>query len=203
MLRSRVHTRLFERSLPSAVHRRFISSSQREARIERIFSRLPKFIQPYASGLKTAPLSHIASFLVLHELTAVLPLVGLSLSFYYTDWLPNLQSEGRWINEGIEKFGNYFARKGWFGFREIDGEEAVENRNPRNKMSHENLMEASHKIERTWRMGMNGGTLLIQVATAYAITKVLLPVRIFLSIWCTPWFARTILGKSKRFFFKG
>jgi hypothetical protein len=36
---------------------------------------------------------------------------------------------------------------------------------------------------------------LIEVATAYAITKVFLPARILLSVWATPWFARVVIGR--------
>ncbi len=32
-----------------------------------------------------------------------------------------------------------------------------------------------------------------RLATSYAIVKVLLPVRIILSIWATPWFARNFI----------
>jgi len=35
----------------------------------------------------------------------------------------------------------------------------------------------------------------LQVATSYAITKVLLPVRIIGCVWATPWFARAVVGR--------
>lgn len=45
---------------------------------------------------------------------------------------------------------------------------------------------------------------MVELATAYAITKALLPLRLVLSVWATPWFARwTVLpfmGFVKRVF---
>ena len=46
----------------------------------------------------------------------------------------------------------------------------------------------------------NGTDLLteyIRLGTAYAITKLLLPARIVLSVWATPWFARTTIEPIK------
>ena len=35
-----------------------------------------------------------------------------------------------------------------------------------------------------------------RLATAYAITKALLPLRLILSVWATPWFARVAIVPS-------
>lgn len=91
------------------------ASQKTRSRAERITSRLPRFLQKYTTPLVKAPLSHITAFLVLHELTAVVPLLGLAGIFHYTGWLPPYISEGRWVSNGVEKFGNYFRRKGWLG----------------------------------------------------------------------------------------
>lgn len=85
------------------------------SRIERINSRLPRFLQGYAKPLVNAPLTHISAFLLLHELTAVVPLLGLVGLFHYTRWMPPYISEGKWVSDGVEKFGKYFRRKGWLG----------------------------------------------------------------------------------------
>lgn len=90
-------------------------ASRTRSRIERITSRLPRFLQKYTTPLVKAPLTHITAFLVLHELTAVVPLLGLAGIFHYTKWLPPYISEGRWVSDGVEKFGNYFRKKGWLG----------------------------------------------------------------------------------------
>lgn len=52
------------------------------------------------------------------------------------------------------------------------------------------------QVERRWHAGEQGSRILIEVATAYAITKVLLPVRIMFSVWATPWFARVFIGRA-------
>jgi hypothetical protein len=55
----------------------------------------------------------VTAFLLLHELTAVVPLFGLTALFHYTNWLPPFFSEGAWIKAGIERFARYSRRKGW------------------------------------------------------------------------------------------
>jgi len=85
------------------------------SKVERINSRLPRFLQRFTIPLRNAPVSHITAFVSLHELTAIVPLFGLAATFHYTHWLPPYISEGAWVSAGIEKFGNYFRRKGWLG----------------------------------------------------------------------------------------
>jgi hypothetical protein len=48
-----------------------------------------------------------------------------------------------------------------------------------------------------WNPSFNspGARIVIEVAAAYAITKALLPVRLILSVWATPWFARVVIGR--------
>ena len=91
------------------------TSQKARARIERITSRLPKFLRRYTTPLVDAPLTHISAFLLLHELTAVIPLFALAGTFHYTRWLPPLFGEGKWVADGAEKFGRYFRKKGWLG----------------------------------------------------------------------------------------
>ncbi|KAG9233926.1 hypothetical protein BJ875DRAFT_341034, partial [Amylocarpus encephaloides] len=79
----------------------------------------------------------------------------------------------QYINDGVEKFGRYFRRKGWFGFSKEHGEAEI----------HVDGSTVSQSAGR-------GTRILVEVATAYGITKVLLPVRVILSVWATPWFAR-------------
>lgn len=98
------------------------ASEKARARIERIASRLPISLRGYVAPLVNAPVSHIVSFLLLHELTAIVPLFGLAGAFHYTGWLPSFVGEGKWINEGIDKFDRYFRKKGWLGV-ENEGED--------------------------------------------------------------------------------
>ena len=145
------------------------------SRIDRFNRRLPRFLHKYTSALANAPLSHITSFLILHELTAIIPLFGLAATFHYTQWLPSWFAEGAWMLAAVEKFGKYFKRKGW-----IRGEDVIE-------------AEAEVELrrrDRVWHLGEGGARLLVEFATAYTITKVLLPVRILFSVWGTPGFAR-------------
>lgn len=134
------------------------------SRLARIESRLPKFLRKYTVPLRNAPVSHITAFLILHEITAVVPLFGLTAVFHYTNWLPPCISEGKWISDYTEKFGKWVRKKKW-----------ISDDNGRG---------------RWWGKGEKATRIVVELATAYAITKVLLPFRIVLSIWGTPWFAR-------------
>ena len=135
------------------------------SRLERIEARLPRFLRRYVQPLRTAPLSHISAFLLLHELTAVVPLFGLAGLFHYTNWLPPFISEWAWVQVGVEKFGKYLRKKGWLGD------------------------EGTGKMK-WWGRGEGGTRVVVELATAWAITKALLPARLVLSVWATPWFAR-------------
>lgn len=90
-------------------------SEKTRSRIIRLTQRLPKFLQRYTTPLVHAPLTHITAFLILHELTAVIPLFGLAATFHYTHWLPTYFAEGKIFSGGVEKFGNYARKKGWLG----------------------------------------------------------------------------------------
>lgn len=153
-------------------------SSTTRTRLTRLLDRTPKFLHPYTSALRTAPLSHIISFLILHELTAIIPLIGLSVGFHYSNWTPE------WMRErGVEyegRFRRWFGRRGWFGVEAGEtGGEGVDGGGVKG--------------------GDGGGVrIVMEVATAYAVTKVLLPVRILGSVWATPWFARVVMGRFKR-----
>lgn len=91
------------------------ASQKTRSRIARVNARLPRFLQRYTKSLVNAPIVHISAFLLLHELTAVGPLLALAGIFHYTRWLPPYISEGQWVSGGVEKFGRYFKRKGWLG----------------------------------------------------------------------------------------
>ncbi|KAM0794616.1 hypothetical protein BDR22DRAFT_874832 [Usnea florida] len=148
------------------------ASQKTRSRIVRITSRLPKFLQGYTAPLINAPLTHISAFLLLHELTAVIPLLGLAATFHYTRWMPPFISEGKWVSDGVEKFGNYFRKKGWLG------------------------EEDKARRYKWWGRGEGGTRLVVEFATAYAITKALLPLRLILSVSATPWFARVAIVPS-------
>lgn len=90
---------------------------------------------------------------------------------------------GPQIKEGMVRFEKYLRRKGWFGFekgsslREVEGGAGGEGAGPSSEI----------------RAGNEEGYRIVaEIALAYAITKVLLPVRILVSLWATPWCARGI-----------
>ncbi|KAF2871157.1 hypothetical protein BDV95DRAFT_494785 [Massariosphaeria phaeospora] len=168
-------------------------TSQSQSRIERFNRRLPKFLHKHTNALASAPFTHITSFLILHELTAIVPLLGLAATFHYTQWLPPWFAEGAWILQGVDRFGKYFKKKGW-----IRGGEAEKA---------EREVKLRRRRDRIWNMGEGGSRLVVEFATAYAVTKMLLPLRIVLSVWGTPWFAtRTVVPVTtwfKRHFGRG
>jgi hypothetical protein len=93
----------------------------------------------------------------------------------------------------MERFGRYFGRKGWFGFERVEGKDntAIQTQTP----VAEGEGSLVKETEKKWHVGEKGSRILIEVATAYAITKVFLPARILLSVWATPWFARVVIGR--------
>lgn len=100
-----IRAQLFHKQI---FHRRFLSTAPPHATssVERIASKLPKRLQPYASRFLNRPVSHLTSFLLLHEITAIVPLGGLFWLFHATQWSPP-GMPGKWIDDGIQKFGNY------------------------------------------------------------------------------------------------
>ncbi|CAK7268578.1 hypothetical protein SEPCBS119000_003132 [Sporothrix epigloea] len=156
------------------------------SRAQRILSRLPPSMQKYTRQLKNAPVSHIAAFLILHELTAIVPLIGLFGLFHYAagsgrlvplDYM--MQHYGGQVADGVRRFEKYFRRKEWFGFSRDDAEE----------LSTTNGQEATAaNVMDTWKSDSKY-RIVVEVGLAYAITKVLLPVRIVASVWATPWLA--------------
>ncbi|KAK3327603.1 hypothetical protein B0T19DRAFT_441568 [Cercophora scortea] len=165
-------------------------------RAERILSRLPASLQKYTIQLRDAPVSHVVAFLILHEITAVVPLFGLFGVFHYTDFVPigyMLENYGGYVREGVGRFERYFTKKGWFGFGSVE---------------EENAMAAIGDAEddtvlRRWESSDGKYKFVVEVALAYALTKVLLPVRILASVGATPWFAGVLvrlrnLTRSKR-----
>lgn len=178
-------------------------------RASRIIDRLPRRLRPYASSLRRAPVSHVVAFLVLHEITAIVPLLALFSIFHYTSYTPvGLVSSaaGLWggdIGETSAKFARYFARKGWFGLGEAVDDEAGSQRG--NTLAADTSDGKRHAAPGAATHGTQDGTdgepaayngqykVVTEVAVAWLITKGLLPARILLSVWATPWFAGVML----------
>ncbi|EFR01225.1 hypothetical protein MGYG_04229 [Nannizzia gypsea CBS 118893] len=170
------------------VHSESQSSSRMRMRLQSFNNRLPKFLRSYTTPLFDAPVTHITSFLILHELTAIVPLFGLAGVFHYGGWLPSLgNSDGTsLVDEGVRKFGKWLRKRGW-----VQDAEDISTMDAKAIQAEDSASELTAKDNQGLR-------LILEFATAYAITKALLPVRIAWSIWATPWFARTVLGPVGR-----
>lgn len=128
-------------------------------------------------------MTHVTSFLILHEITAIVPLFGLVAAFHYGNWMPDLASGSGGNNafdEGTARFGRWLRKKGWVDESDVS-------------------VVAEHEVT-TATTGKEGAgvRLVLEFATAYAITKALLPVRIAASAFATPWFARIILNPTTK-----
>ncbi|KAM0707751.1 hypothetical protein Q7P35_004400 [Cladosporium inversicolor] len=156
---------------------RSTSTQAPSSRISRLESRLPAFLRRYTLPLRSAPVSHITAFLLLHEITAIIPLFGLAGAFHYFNWLPPWIAEGALVKAGVEKFGRYLRRKGWIDDGEVLGEDGKKGR-------------VGGNASTWWGRGEGGVRIVVELATAYAVTKILLPVRLVFSVWATPGFAK-------------
>ena len=142
-----------------------------------------------ASHLRTAPGSHVAAFLLLHELTAIAPLLGLFGAIHYAgeQWVPLAWVGDRFgpqLSEGMARAERYCRKKGWFGLERTATE------------------DKSKDAIRTLEEDEGGYRVVAEMALAYALTKALLPLRIVTSLWATPWLARGLVraqGVFRRF----
>ena len=142
---------------------------------------VPRFLRRYTTPLLAAPVSHVTAFLVLHELTAVVPLVALAAAFHWGGWLPLADSEA--ARRAVDKWSRYARRKGWL--RDGDGPPPTEGGGDAPSAS-----RAGGGAGARWRV-------VLEVASAWAVVKVLMPVRIVGCVWATPWFAARLVAGSR------
>ncbi|KAL2262209.1 hypothetical protein VTK26DRAFT_2128 [Humicola hyalothermophila] len=174
-----------------------------QTRIDRVLARLPDgALRRYASRLRGAPVTHVAAFLVLHEITAVVPLLGLFGLFHYSraeEHAPAplayvLERHGGYVKEGAARFERWFRRRGWFGFGEREAEAEAEVEGGEEGRGRGTGSGEEGVLSELWRESGEGKyRVLVEIGLAYAVTKVLLPVRIAVSVWATPWFAGVML----------
>lgn len=165
------------------------ASTKPTTRASRILAKLPPSLQRYTTRLRAAPLSHVLAFLVLHELTAVIPVLGLFTLFHYTPYAPTNYVTAHWgayVTDGVRTFEKYFRRKGWFGF----GAEDVASTDAEGEPG---TGSETKRHVRDWEGAEGRYKLLADVALAWAVTKAILPVRILASLWATPWFAGVLV----------
>jgi hypothetical protein len=66
---------------------------------------------------------------------------------------------------------------------------------------------ALRRVDKAWNVGEGGVRLVVEFATAYAITKALIVPRVVFSVWATPGFARwtvvPLLNRIKGVFGRG
>ncbi|CRG87401.1 hypothetical protein PISL3812_04418 [Talaromyces islandicus] len=173
--------RFFSSTPPSAG-----ADTSASSRLQKFNDRLPRFLRRYTTPLLGAPTTHITSFLVLHEFTAVAPLFGLVAVFHYSGWMPTLTSgEGGAFNEAVQRFGKWMSKKGW-----VDSEDAETA-----KIASSTSVNGDNSLLVSEQKGVK---LVFEFAAAYAVTKALLPLRIVASVWATPWFARVFIGPLGR-----
>ncbi|WYZ38430.1 hypothetical protein EsH8_III_000344 [Colletotrichum jinshuiense] len=203
------------------------SSNSTSSAAERILNRVPTRFQKYTTGLRKAPLSHVVAFLILHEVTAIVPLLGLFGLFHYTNFLPLEYVTGHWagyVRDGVGMAERYFSRKGWFGFGaadrgtmtgELDASGPYETNDVERRWAkeegkvtgsfeytsreptEESVRSTQDVLERWQKDGKY--KVVVEVAMAWAITKALLPARILVSVWGTPWFAG-VVGRARGIF---
>ncbi|KAI8958622.1 hypothetical protein F5Y11DRAFT_31585 [Daldinia sp. FL1419] len=157
--------RRFQSTKPPSPDSTSSSSSQaRQAhRLDALLTRtsrwVPRRLRPYLEKLRSAPFSHIAAFLILHEITAAVPLLGLAYAFHRADWVPTAWVLGpwaAWAEEGLAKYMRWFRKKGWFGLGEEadggrEGEERLERRlKEEMEMEKEKEKERSEGKKKSW-----------------------------------------------------
>lgn len=153
------------------------------SRFDRLINRTPRFLRPALTSLRVAPISHVTAFFVLHEITAIVPLFGLAGAFHYLHWLPPYFTEGAWVMDGVEKFGRYARKKGWISDKE---EQSVEE-----EIAQGHAAEIEEgKTSDMFKRDQETTRWIVEFATAYAVVKALIPLRIVVSVWASPWFAR-------------
>jgi hypothetical protein len=145
----------------------------------------------------------VVAFLILHEITAVVPLLGLFGLFHYTEHVPvawMVAHYGGYVREGVGRFERWFRRRGWFGFGgegEQTGGEGVSIQGVGVGEGESGGVGAGAEgVLLRWERDPKY-RVVVEIGLAYALTKVLLPVRIVGSVWATPWFAG-VLGRLRR-----
>lgn len=82
------------------------------------------------------------------------------------------------------RFERWFRRRGWFGFEKTEP--------GKNGVVLETGEGEEQRLRELWERDRRYRAV-VEIALAYAVTKVLLPVRIGVSLWATPWFAGVMM----------
>ncbi|PYH96141.1 hypothetical protein BO71DRAFT_281051, partial [Aspergillus ellipticus CBS 707.79] len=160
--------------------------------IHKLNDSLPPFLRAYTTPLVAAPSASIISFLILHELTALVPLVGLAADFHYSDRLPDFTSNAV-FQERVQQLGKYLRKRGYVEDADVQSAIADSQRGPDSGEPDASEFEPDASEETAVVARNEGARLIMEIAAAYTIVKALLPLRIVVSVWATPWFARSIV----------
>ncbi|GAA5931792.1 hypothetical protein JCM10213_005857 [Rhodosporidiobolus nylandii] len=168
-------------------------------------------LAPYLSQLRqrypnSDPTSLTLSFLLLHELTALVPLVVLFGAFtaagvgggivrwtlaetepsHGGGWRGTVRS---WLEEAEEKTERVGRRYGLFGWEK----ETAAERGARREREKAEREQGVVRRERE----LNVGGTVADMAAAYLVVKALLPLRILVSLRLSPWLANGAVGRVR------
>ncbi|KAG7192313.1 uncharacterized protein KQ657_002032 [Scheffersomyces spartinae] len=136
-----------------------------------ILKRVPKFMHQYVTQFANAPFSHVTAFVILHELTAIVPLVGI-----------------------------------WYGLHNyVDHSSAIFAADlPSFAMDKASaLVDKCLDLAGIAQISLQEKTrLVMEGAYSYAIVKALFPVRVMISLWGMPYFARWFVLPFTKMFSK-
>ncbi|KSA01641.1 uncharacterized protein AC631_02581 [Debaryomyces fabryi] len=85
-----------------------------------ILKRMPRFMLPYTKNFIHAPVSHVTAFLILHEISAIVPLVGIWYVFHKYQWSIPLDLPSWAIDKGTHIIDKSMAQ---FDFRNFSLQE--------------------------------------------------------------------------------
>ncbi len=173
------------------------NKNNKPSREEIIIKKIPKGLQKYFQSFLKSPISHTTSFLILHELSAIIPLFSLWYIFYKYNFLPFELS-----NSIIERGTDYIASI-LSTINQGSTPNDIESLNMTETSSSSSLSSFSLYKHFQWIHDLSlseKSNLIISGAYSYTIIKLLLPIRAFLSLLFAPWFTRNILNPIIRLF---
>ncbi|SCV74115.1 BQ2448_6547 [Microbotryum intermedium] len=168
------------------------------------------------------PASLLVSFLVLHELTAIVPLLlgfwgfkALGLGQTLVQEVQDASHTGTkvegnesyfkaklsdWLQQGEEQAQRLGSRYGWFGMEKLSGEQRAElkTRARVERETHQENLDGMTMIKTTSQQGTNHLSLTGDVANlvaSYVVVKALLPLRIYASLRLAPTMANTVMQR--------
>ncbi|ODV94220.1 hypothetical protein PACTADRAFT_81817 [Pachysolen tannophilus NRRL Y-2460] len=135
--------------------------------LNKYYRRTPNFLKPYVKTFIQNPIGSGVSFVILHEITAIVPFISLWWLFIHYDYVP-FELPQEFVQKGLEVVSKTVM-----------------------EISDEKLHNVYDKSK-----------LIMAGANAYAATKMVLPLRIPLSVLLTPYMENYIVGPIGNLFKK-